>query len=101
MIRATGKPSVMMIQGMDDPEFLAAALKRRERFDRNAVWLEAHSDEVYSQYRGQCICVSEGEVFPAESAMEALALAEAAHPDDAGRFLYQVPSEKAIRIYAH
>jgi hypothetical protein len=85
--------SVMMMEGVTDPDYLVAALRRRERFDRNAAWLEAHGDEVFEQYRGQCICVSEGDVYAAESALDALALAEAAHPDDDGRFIYQLPAE--------
>jgi hypothetical protein len=101
MIRAIGRRPVLMMEGLTDPEFLAAALKRRERFDRNAAWLEAHGDEVFAKYRGTCICVSEGEVFASDSPLGALARAEAAHPEDDGRFLYQVPSEKAVRVYAH
>jgi len=90
-----------MMEGGTDPEFLAAALERRECFDRNAAWLAAHGDEVFAGHRGRCICVSDGEVFAADTALDALALAEAAHPEDEGRFLYQVPTEKAIRVYAH
>jgi hypothetical protein len=89
----------MMIEGLRDPEELEAALRRRDLFDRNAAWLEAHGDEVFEKYRGQCICVSSGDVFAAESALDALAMAEAAHPEDEGRFVYQVPAERAIRVY--
>ncbi|MFN8633336.1 MAG: hypothetical protein U0893_05725 [Chloroflexota bacterium] len=89
----------MMIEGFRDDGELEAALRRREQFDINAAWLEAHGDEVFEQYHGQCICVSGGDVFAAESALDALALAEAAHPEDDGRFIYQVPSERAIRVY--
>jgi len=84
---------------MGDPEYVAAALVRRTRLEGNAAWLEAHGDEVFAKHRGRCICVSEEEVFAADTALDALALAEAAHPEDGGRLLYQVPSEKAMRIY--
>ena len=91
----------MMMEEVTDPEDLVVASRRRERFDRNAAWLEAHGDEVFEQYRGWCICVSEGDVFAAGSALDALALAEAAHPDDDGRLPHQVPAQRAIRIYAN
>src|SRR4051812_37524720 len=98
MIRVVGRPPVMWIEGMDAPEFLEAARKRRAQLERNAAWLEAHGDEVFAKYRGKCICVSGGELFTADNSLEALSLAEAANPEDDGRLLYQVPAEKAIRI---
>lgn len=96
-----GRWPITMIEGMTDPEFLEAAVRRREQAERNAAWLEAHGDDVFDQYRGQCICVSEGDVFAGGSAIESLMLAEAAHPDDGGRLLCQVPAERATRISAY
>lgn len=98
MIR--GRPSPIIIDEVSDPIELARTMARFEKFDRNADWLEAHGDAVFAEYRGRCICVSEGEVFAADNATEAIELAKAAHPDDDGRMIYQVPREKAIRIYA-
>jgi hypothetical protein len=90
----------MIIEEAIDPEELAAMQTRRARFDRNAAWLQAHAAEVYTQYRGKCICVAGEELFVAETPEEVLALARAAHPDDDGFFLHYIPREKIARIYA-
>ncbi len=74
---------------------------QRENFDRNAAWLHAHAAEVYPRYRGKCICIAGEELFAADTAKEALALATAAHPEDNGRFVHYIPREKLARIYAH
>jgi hypothetical protein len=79
---------------------LAKTQGQRERFNRNAAWLQAHIPEVYSQYRGKCICVAGEELFVADSAKEAIALATTAHPDDEGWFTRYIPKERAARIYA-
>src|SRR5947208_14727245 len=81
-----------------DPEELARARAQRERFDRNAAWLQAHASEVYS-HRGKFICVAGEALFVADSAPEALAMGKAAHPDDDGSFVQYVPLEKLARIY--
>lgn len=91
----------LIVEEITDPMVLEAARGQRERFDRNVAWLEAHGDEIFAQYRGKCICVAGQELFAADSAPEALALARAAHPDDDGRFVYRVPTEKLIRVYAN
>jgi hypothetical protein len=56
--------------------------------------------EIYTHYRGKCICITGEEIFVADTPEEALALATAAHPDDAGRFLRYIPREKLDCIYA-
>ena len=93
-------PPVIM-EEITDPKELAKAHAQRNRFDQNSAWLQAHITEVYSRYRGKCICVAGGEIFVADSPEEALALATAAHPEDDGRFLRYIPQEKVARIYAH
>ena len=95
-----GIPPVVM-EEVTDPEELAKAGVQRERFDRNSAWLQAHVMEVYSRYRGKCICIAGEELFVADSPEEALALAIAAHPNDNGRFLRYIPREKVARIYAN
>ena len=99
MIRSMRPPTIVM-EEITDPVILAEAEARRERFDRNFGWFQAHVDAIFSQYRGKCICIAGQELFVANTALEAIALARAAHPDDDGRFTYCVPKEKAIRIYA-
>ena len=72
-----------------------------EQFDRNSDWLEAHAAEVYTQCRGQHICVAGQELFVASTAEHALGLAQAAHPDEKGLLLRYIPCRKLARIYAY
>ena len=62
-----------------DAAELAQAQEQRKQFDRNAAWLRAHASEIYSRHRGKCICIAGEELFVAETAKEAMALATA-HP---------------------
>lgn len=91
----------LVMEEVADPEELAKARVQRERFDRNVAWLQARASEVYTRYRGKCICVAGEELFVADTPEEALALATAAHPEDDGSFLRYIPREKLDRIYAN
>ncbi len=93
-------PAVVM-EEVTDPEEVARARVQRKRFDRNWAWFQAHAAEVYSRYRGKCICIAGEELFVADTPEEALALATAAHPEDDGRFVHYIPREKVARIYAN
>jgi hypothetical protein len=93
-------PRVVM-EEVTDPEEVAKARAQRERFDRNAAWLQANAKEVYTRHRGKCICIAGEELFVADTPEAVLALAKAAHPDDDGYFLHYIPREKLARIYAH
>lgn len=95
-----GSPPIVMEELTDAAE-LAAARAQREQFDRNSAWLQAHAATVYSLHRGRCICIAGEELFVANTAREALAQAEAAHPHDLGRFVHYIPKEKVPRVYAH
>ncbi len=91
----------IIMEEVTDPEELANAQAQRERFDRNAAWLQAHASEVYTRFRGKCICIAGEELFVAHMPEEAMALARAAHPEDDGFFLHYIPREKLARIYAN
>jgi hypothetical protein len=82
------------MEEITDPEELAKAQAQWERCDRNFAWLKAHAQEVYTRYRGQCICIAGEELFVADTPEEVLALAKAAHPEDDGFFLHDIPREK-------
>ena len=97
---AQQRPAVIM-EEVTNPEELAKARVRRERFERNWAWFQAHVSEIYSQHRGKCICIAGEELFTADTPKEAIALATAAHPEDEGRFVHYIPREKVIRIYAY
>jgi hypothetical protein len=89
------------MEEITDPDELARGEALDERFGRNLAWFQSHGDEIFSRYRGKCICIAGQELFAADTALEAIALARSAHPDDDGRFTYCVPKEKAVRIYAY
>jgi hypothetical protein len=85
---------------MTDPEELAKAHRQLERAARNSAWLQDHVPEIYSRYRGKCICVAGQELFVADTPEEVIALACAAHPEDDGAIHRYIPREKRMRIYA-
>jgi hypothetical protein len=95
------QPAITMEEVTLDPAERARALARRDRYRRNIAWLRNHASEVYSRLRGQHICIAGEELFVADTAEEALALAKAAHPEDDGRYLRYIPREKVARVYAH
>jgi hypothetical protein len=89
-----------MIEENLSPEEAAAAQVRSEHFDRNSDWLQAHVPEVYTNYRGKCICVAGQELFAADTITEAVATAKAAHPEDQGPLTRYIPKDRVARIYA-
>ena len=100
MIRQQGSPAVqaspVVMEEVTDPVQIAEAKARRERFDRNLAWLQAHTDEAYA-HLGKCICIAGQELFVADTVEEVLALA-AVHPEDGGRFTLYIPRERMPRI---
>ena len=95
------KQHQLIMEEVTDPEELDRARAQRERFDRNAAWLQAHASEVYTRHRGKCICIAGEELFVADTPEDVLALATAAHPEDDGSFVQYIPRERLARIYAY
>lgn len=94
--------NTIVMEEVIDPQGIAEARARRERFDRNSAWLQTHAEEVYTRYRGKCICVAGEELFVADTPEEVLAQARAAHSEDNGSILIRyIPREKMARIYAN
>lgn len=91
----------VLIERIFDDTMLLKAREQREKFQRNAAWLQAHIPTVYAQCRGKCICIAGEELFVADTVKEAVALAAAAHPDDEGWFTRYIPKQRAARIYAN
>jgi hypothetical protein len=91
---------VMEFDGPASPEEAAAWRRRREQFDRNSAWLQAHILEIGEQCRGKHICIAGQELFVADTVLEAIAQAKAVHPDDGGWFTQYIPKERHVRIYA-
>jgi hypothetical protein len=94
------EPEPLVMEEVTDPGELARARVQWERFDRNAAWLQAHASDVYPRNRGRHVCIAGQELFAADTAEAAVALARAAHPDDDGFILRYIPREKVARIYA-
>ena len=92
--------TVIEMEDVTDAEELTQARQKRERFDRNAAWLQAHIADVYAQHRGTYICIASEELFVADTVKVAIARATTAHPDDDGWFARFIPKEKVTRIYA-
>jgi hypothetical protein len=88
------------MEEVTDPVELAHARARDERFARNLAWFQVHALDIYQAHRGKCICIAGEELFVADSPEEVLARAEAAHPEDEGRFTRYIPKERVERIYA-
>src|SRR5947208_4119791 len=85
-----------------DPDELAKARAQDERFARNSAWLQRHATEIYTHYRGKCICVAGEELFVADTPEEVLAQARTDHPEEKGSILIRyIPREKVARIYAY
>jgi hypothetical protein len=97
---AQQRPAVVM-EEVTDPEELAKARVQDEHFERNSAWLQAHIAEIYSRYRGKCICIAGEELFVTDTPQEVIAHASAAHPEDNGKLLRYIPKEKVARVYAH
>jgi hypothetical protein len=95
------KARPIVMEEVTDPEALTKARAQCQRFDRNSAWLQAHVAEIYTRYRGECICIAGEELFVADTPEEALALATAAHPEDDGRFLRYFPREMLVHIHAY
>jgi hypothetical protein len=103
MIRAILPNNTIVMEEVKvtDPVERAKNRASWERYHRNADWLQAHAHEVYSQNRGKFICIAGQELFVADTAEGAVGLAQAAHPEDDGRYLRYIPREKVARIYAN
>ena len=91
----------IVMSEVTDPIELAKSRAQNERADRNSAWLQAHVPEIYSKYRGKCICVAGEELFVADTPEEVFARAKAAHPDDEGALCRYITKEKVPRIYAN
>ena len=99
MIRATHP--VITMEEVTDPEELAKARVQDARFEKNCAWFDAHAAEIYKEHRGKVLCICGQELFVADTALEAVALARAKHPEDDGFFTRIIPKERAYRIYAN
>ncbi len=91
----------IIMEDITDSSVLHDARLRRERFDRNYAWFQAHVTAIYAQHRGKCICVAGETLFVADTPQAAIDQGRSAHPDDSGWFVHYIPKDRVARIYAH
>ncbi len=99
MLKSRDKRPTVTMEEVTDPKELQQARRQRERFERNADWLQQQVPEVYSRHRGKFICVAGEELFVGDTVEEVIEAARAAHPDDDGIFTRYIPKVKVPRIY--
>jgi hypothetical protein len=86
---------------LTDPERVQRARAREERGKRNDAWLQGHWADLLPRARGKFVAVAGEEGFVADTAAEAWAWVERAHPEDDGAIVQYVRTEQGPRIYAH
>jgi hypothetical protein len=94
-------PPMTMIVDDPRPEGWTPPPIQKERYERNLAWFLPRLLEIHAQYQGKWICVAGQEPFLADMMEEAIALAEAAHPEDDGRLVRLLCPVRGNRIYAH
>lgn len=94
------KSTQLVMSEVTAPEENAKANAQRERFRKNADWLQACVPQVYTQHRGKFVCVAGQQLFVADTAPEVVAAARKAHPEETGILLRYIPREKMERVYA-
>src|SRR4051812_36397515 len=100
MIRAANCPlSDIVIGEITDPVECAKIHARLEEAERNLDWLSAHWPELLPQARGKYVVVVAQEAHIAESAEDAWAWAESAHPHAVGAIMQYVREHQGPRIY--
>jgi hypothetical protein len=92
------KSNQIVVEEVTDPNELTRGRSRQQQFERNLAWFRPHAAAIYAAHRGKHICISERELFVAESAPDVLLLARQAHPNDEGRFTLYIPQEAIERI---
>jgi hypothetical protein len=82
----THAPEVTIGPGVHDPAMLATFRDKRERFNKNLAWFEAHAIEIGKAHPGRYICVAGQALFVGDDPAELFARARTAYPDDWGGF---------------
>ncbi len=89
------------IEEVSDPTEIARSHAQHEQFLRNLNWLEAHWADLLPRALGKHLAVAGQTAYLADTSEEAWAMAQAAHPEDAGAFCQYVRPQRGPRIYAH
>jgi hypothetical protein len=93
------EPQVVITE-VTNPEDVARFHRIEEQGRANSEWLQTHWADVLPAARGKFLAVAGQQAFIADTALEATALARAAHPDDEGVLVQYVRTTRGPRIYA-
>lgn len=91
----------IVVEIATNPVELANAREQDERFKKNWAWFMEHAEEIYKTHRGKCLCIAGQKLFVGDTPAESRAKADAAYPEDNGRFSRYIPRTRTERIYAH
>ena len=91
----------LTIEDVADPMEIARHREQDEQFKRNLDWIESHWSDIPPAEYGKYLAVGGQQVFLADSPQEARALAEAAHPNDRGIWVYFLRRPGGPRIYGN
>jgi hypothetical protein len=89
------------LQKATDPIESARSRVSEEQERREMHWLAAHWPEILLQAYGKYVAVVEEQFFIADTAEQAIALAQAAHPDNDGILAQYVFPPGGARLYGH
>src|SRR5262245_33245712 len=89
-----------VIEEVTDPVEVARFREQDAQHKRNSDWLQAHWADVLPQARGKFLAVAGQEAFIADTAEQAWAWTETAHPEDKGAFVQYVLAKEGPRIYS-
>ena len=87
------------LEEVTDPDEIARHRRISEAGWRNSDWLASHWSELLPDVRGRFVAVAGQQAFVADTPEEAIALAQAAHPDGLGLIIQYVIPERGWRIY--
>ena len=91
----------IVIGEIKDPAECARIRAQIERGERNRAWLAEHWADLLPKARGKFVAVAGQEGHVAESAADAWAWAQSAHPEDDGALVQYVRTEQGPRFYAN
>lgn len=74
------------------------AQELRSQIAINGSRWEQLADEIFRNHRGRFVCISGGQLYSADAPEEVLRMARSQHPDDNGRIIRFIPTEKKARV---
>jgi hypothetical protein len=88
------------IEEVNDPAEIARFRAQTKRARRNMDWLQAHWADIVPHGNGKFLAVAGQEAYLADTAEQAWAWTETAHPEDDGAFVQYLRPGRGPRIYA-